>query len=666
LYHLDASAQTGGRYPRALEVSKERGPESYKNMGHGSDPGKHDYTVVVAVREMLQNSLDAGATEVDILLLLPEGGAAFPCTLAVKDNAPDRYENGRQARMDLKKFRSVYINNETSSKGPGESSGGKGQAREYMKSFDGLFIAGADGLQAVCMRPNVFSRDDRSKGGGLDMDPSIVPKDANEIRELFDVAPKLDPATDDGSLFAIQFPAAADAGGATLLADLAYYLARSRFDKTVRARCAVGAGQSKPLALPKVSQPINENPAIVNVPIYYDGKHINNLTYSLWLLPMDESAPVSSALLPPTRARLHVVGVHGILMFSKDYEVQNLNNAAHYEVLVSVRLTTVSGSTRQYAASALFNLPRNDFQIFSDAVLDGPTLLRRTAENFRKELQTSVDEVVVRAVSDKAAESIVPQSLLPLIKTAADEAGAAAAAAAPAGGNAQAIHFETESRLDPRSASTETEEVRTERYCPSAVFDGIPKQTKIGVDNASLVAYCWVVGTFVRQTLSTADFQTWTRGPGSLAKERGREVFSRMPEFWLLFQSENIKNVDVFQAYGRTSRKLNCIQMNTEIVRRKYAGQETFRALASLRRTVIHEMCHYYVSMYHDIDFWECAYTVSTSPDFIDRVNELHAILGLEEFQPFELTVAKLMDTFYPLTEEELTEIEEKRWRRTV
>lgn len=118
-------------------------------MGHGR--ANNNYQVVVAVRELIQNSADAGAKSIKVGLMKIQKS----WIVAVLDDVPPAY------RLSRKVFEEVFLVMDTSSK-PGVSAGGKGQAKAMLSSCSGLFMAGLDGFKATVGQKYAASVDSSS------------------------------------------------------------------------------------------------------------------------------------------------------------------------------------------------------------------------------------------------------------------------------------------------------------------------------------------------------------------------------------------------------------------------------------------------------------------------------------------------------------------------
>ena len=129
-----AEEREPGVFCASSAVSSERGPAAY-DMGHGLGNNRF---VATAVREMVQNSRDAGAKSIEVDVRAVDG-AAVAC---VTDDAPDA------TRLSLRLFTDVFLTMDASSK-PVGAAGGKGQARVMLSGLDGLAMFGGGGFAAV-------------------------------------------------------------------------------------------------------------------------------------------------------------------------------------------------------------------------------------------------------------------------------------------------------------------------------------------------------------------------------------------------------------------------------------------------------------------------------------------------------------------------------------
>lgn len=196
-----ANERESGVFNANSNISKERGASAYGQMGHGFSG--NDFMAAVALREMLQNSSDAGATRLKVgvdhgpihIQDSPRSQVGLFCstdsaTVAVYDNVP------AERRLSTKVFTDVFMTMDASSK-PGASSGGKGQARVMLSTCDGLFMAGHNGFKATVGVRYAASTDDS-------MQLSTFRTCTEAQRFLLTKALEAVPSFNDGGLVAVR------------------------------------------------------------------------------------------------------------------------------------------------------------------------------------------------------------------------------------------------------------------------------------------------------------------------------------------------------------------------------------------------------------------------------------------------------------------------------
>jgi len=315
-----------GMFNASSEVNSERGPTAYNHMGHGDD---EDYAAVVAVREMLQNSFDAGATRAHIThLATSETG----CLLAVEDNAPP------ESALSLHIYSTYFMKMDTSFK-PGGAAGGKGQARAMLSGLDGLVMAGVGGFVASVGVKYAAALDDSTP---LTTYRAATKKQRESLTKLLQTAPK----AAEGGMVAVAL-------GSLKCTPrrIAYFLGLCALP-SVTFDCIDANGCLTPFPLLSNGPPraLRADPKTLHRMC-----HPGKLTFTLTIAPQDSTSPYG--ITRWTAGALTHVRCRGVVMFSRFVVIHDICNSDLLQIIVDVEAAD-SGLRN----SEIFTLQRSDLR----------------------------------------------------------------------------------------------------------------------------------------------------------------------------------------------------------------------------------------------------------------------------------------------------------------
>ena len=343
-----------GVFSASATVSAERGAPAYDCMGHGS--GGSNFCVPVAAREMLQNGYDAGAANLGVGLVRLRGNTVM---LFVLDDAPP------ESRLTLELFQNVFMRMDTSRK-PGVSAGGKGQAKAYLASLSGLAMFGDDDFAAVV---GVKYSAALSRSTELVTYRAATEAQRAEMRSRFAEAPRVT----GGGLVVVRV----DNCTAAVQSQLLYFLSLCKLPLgPLRVLDVMGGLQHSTLVLPALSPPLTDAKTLMlnTAP----GKAVLKMTIS-------NHDAVSPYAVPqdPDCVRVHV-RCGGVLMFSTVATIGEVSNSDHLQLTVDI-----SGEKDEFGGdlrnAQMFSLQRGDFN-FTRLKFTVDKLVRLAAREFQGKL----------------------------------------------------------------------------------------------------------------------------------------------------------------------------------------------------------------------------------------------------------------------------------------
>jgi hypothetical protein len=219
-------------------VPDSLGPRAYRDIGFSN------YHLVAAVRELLQNSLDAGARNVDIHMHRLQDEPTW--LLAVTD------DGGADQALSFAAFQNFVLNaGDSSKRAPGtDSVGGKGMARAFLASGQMIYFAGTGGLRALYGYGCSAYLDDAHEVVGPPSKEAGTPQAEAERSLLSQLAAA--PRSPAGTLAAVFVPADERRPGQPWVleepdaAQVSRYLSLCAFEKGVAVRLEVD-GAAPPL-----------------------------------------------------------------------------------------------------------------------------------------------------------------------------------------------------------------------------------------------------------------------------------------------------------------------------------------------------------------------------------------------------------------------------------
>ena len=646
--------------------SRELGRRHYSAMGYG-DWDSFISQLVAALREAVQNSLDASATKVTVLVKTVAKDAHL---LLVLDNAPpDRC-------LCQSKFESVQTIQFASEKAAG-SAGGKGCGSTLLRSFDGYFCAGAGGFKGSIGAQFVVSvSEDQASLFTLDAvnestDAAVVASRA-AVLEALQAAPSV---AGSGGLVAVRFAYKRALG--PLLAAMAYWAAQSA--SNIELLCDSAAVPT-----------FKYEPTVLNAHGFrHELPQGRAVLVSMQVIRADPESPVE-ACTDSSGIQVWVSNL-GIPMFVTVVWPNRMANTARLELLVSLR---VESPADDFKDCDIFDTQRTNLRADAmggldlsrivdvavrrfETLLDKPThrvvegkisgsgkfdsLLGGSSRAMRKvaELlgltELSAQKTAKEDPARNAVAKALDAALVAAIDASADPAALRKMVAALQGsaGNATANELvrvgvlalravEGVLRAEGRSsdadaakaaaaemAATRAAEMRitTERDGSDATavrervetslsgLVSMPRHDETGRDQLPTYRHCTIV---------------------QLAEAIGRLAAGRMgldspPEFGVLFKANNVGLVTT----GMFSHSRNSIFINADHFVDMFDSCADFSAarivLSELRETTLHELSHFYIRAgpdTHDRQFWDTMSRMSNDLDVCDSLSELFVALG--------------------------------------
>lgn len=544
----------------------ERGPTSYNGMGHGDS---EDYAVMVAAREALQNSFDAGATQVCVTYFAFDNSS---CMLVFRDNAP------AETRLSMSVYR-IFMQMDKSSK-PGDgaqAAGGKGQARAFFAGLDGLAMCGGDGFAAFVGKKYSAARD-RAQ-------PIVAHRMMEQAprERLAELLARL-PAVPDGGLVALRI--------GTMRRDtvehvrrLAYYLALCQLPG-VRLEYAPQAGAT-PCAIPLPNDAVPEPlaPPRTLSRLAHPGK----LEYTLTVSHQAKTYPYGRYI--NSRGMLMHFFNSGLLMYSRFIPVQDICNSDNLQVRVDLRAES-SSRDGILKNSELFTLPRSDLKTSRLSGLSCTDIARAAVNEFEGLLNRPTKHLVSAATKGMPLLAGVPSYIMDFLRIAKtskfweDQV---------ASSEADLRSLTQRDRLDPSSKRTRLEaELEGAGYrvevlvhdTGKGVYDRLAPPVPDALET-TLIRYCALVSTVA---------------VGVRSQRTGTEC--RSPVVGALYTDEESQGMSSGPVVYIEVRKRLALFLDKPYHHLLMALHELLNDLAV---TTIHEVCHALVdhSQNHSRVFWD-------------------------------------------------------------